>query len=168
MKKKLTLKEILVAYGFWRIIVPIIAFVIVMEVVEFYAIGTYSLLGKILTGCLVVTVIGIFFQLFQMGTLLYQYYMRKEVKSDMKTTVTLTRVYKKVASVVIAPKLLEGMTHEEIFDYLVEEYNFDEEELFANVLYEQVDFDEDSLPGVDTDRCDIYDKNDKQIYGGHL
>ncbi len=86
----------------------------------------------------------------------------------MKTTVTLTRVYKKAATVVVDPKLLEGMTREEIFIFLAEEHNFDEEELFANVEYEQVDFEEDSLPGVDTDRCDIYDKNDKQIYGGHL
>mgnify|MGYP003662677618 CR=1 FL=1 len=89
----------------------------------------------------------------------------------MKTIVTLTRLYAKTLEIEIDNTLLEGMDDEEISTYLMEDYDYgDEDILFDKVEAEQIDFPDDNgyIDGVDSDRYDIYDDNDKQTYGGHL
>jgi len=86
----------------------------------------------------------------------------------MKTKVTLTRVYKKVVTIEVDEKLLEGKTEEEIGEFLFG-YEFgNEDALFEKAEYQQISFNEDSLEEADTDRFDIYNKKGKQIYGGHM
>ena len=87
----------------------------------------------------------------------------------MKTTVTLTRVFKKEVTIGISKDLLKSMNEEQIQTFLMEEYKYEEEDkLFENAELVQIDFDEDSLNEADTDRFDIEDDDGNNIYGGHL
>ena len=87
----------------------------------------------------------------------------------MRATVTLTRVFKKEVVIEINKELLKGMDEEQIHDFLMEEYDYeDEDKLFENAELVQIDFNEDSLHEADTDRFDIEDDNGENIYGGHL
>ena len=83
----------------------------------------------------------------------------------MKTKVTLTRVFKKEVVIEVNKDLLKGMNEEQIHDFLIEEYDFGNE----NELFESAELVEISYIGeVDTDRFDIEDDNGKVVYGGHL
>lgn len=86
----------------------------------------------------------------------------------MKTIVTLTRAYYKQIEIVVDNNLLIDKTEEEIATYLMEEYEIpNEEELFDEAIMEGMKIrDEDNE--VDTDRFDIYNDDNSQIYGGHL
>lgn len=84
----------------------------------------------------------------------------------MKTTLTLTRVFKKELLIEVDEELIKGMSAEQIGTFLLEQ-SFDYNAEFEKAELEQIDFNEDSLNEADTDRFDIYD-NGKHIYGGHL
>jgi hypothetical protein len=88
---------------------------------------------------------------------------------EMKTIVSLTRVFKKEVTIEISKDLLKGMDEDQIQTFLMEEYEHeDEDKLFENAELVQIDFDEDSLNEADTDRFDIEDGNGNNIFGGHL
>jgi len=87
----------------------------------------------------------------------------------MKTTITLTRLFKKEVKIEVDKELLKGMDEEQIETFLMEDYNCaNEEELFDKAEFIQIDFDEDSLGEFDTNRFDIEDEKGNNIYGGHL
>ena len=87
----------------------------------------------------------------------------------MKTTVTLTRVFKKEVVIEVNKELLKGMDEEQIHTFLMKEYDYkDEDKLFENAELVQIGFNENSLNEADTDRFDIENDNGENIYGGHL
>lgn len=85
----------------------------------------------------------------------------------MITTVTLTKVFKKEVTIEIDQNLLKGKNEEEIVDFLREEYRYDDS-LFENAELIELEFTENSINNVDTDRFDIVNENGEHIYGGHL
>lgn len=87
----------------------------------------------------------------------------------MKTTITLTRLYKKEVVIEVNKDDLVGMTPEQIGESLMAHHDSDEDELFDEAELQPIEFQEE-VRGIDadTDRYDIYDDNGKQIYGGHL
>jgi len=85
------------------------------------------------------------------------------------TTVSLTKVYKKEIQIVVDQDLLKGMNEEQIQTFLMEEYEYeDEDKLFENAELVQIGFRQNSLNEADTDRFDIEDDNGNNVYGGHL
>ena len=85
-----------------------------------------------------------------------------------KTTVTLKRFYFKEVEIEIDTNFLNGKTDEEIADFLMEDYPYEEEEeLFENAELEELEIDSNGVIEEDTDRFDIYE-NGEQVYGGHL
>jgi len=80
----------------------------------------------------------------------------------MKTVLTLTRVYYKEVKIELDNSLLKGLSNEEIAEYLIGDYPYDEEES----LFSQAEL-QDGEPD-DEDRYDIYDDMGNQVYGGHL
>ena len=87
----------------------------------------------------------------------------------MKTTVTLKRFYFKEVEIEIDNELLEGMDHEEISTFLIEEafpFNKEDEEFDKSEL-QDLEIDHKGKISEDTDRYDIYE-GDEQVYGGHL
>ncbi len=90
---------------------------------------------------------------------------------NQKVTVTLSRFYFKELEITIDNELLKGMSHEEIADYLIEEWSpiddDNEDEAFAGAKLQHLEVDIGGTIHQDTDRYDIYENN-KQVFGGHL
>jgi len=83
----------------------------------------------------------------------------------MRTTVTLYRYFYKKVEFEIDSKETEGLTFKEIGNKLInEDIVFDSEQVHDAPLESF----EDAPLGEETDRFDIYDKEDNHIYGGHL
>ena len=77
---------------------------------------------------------------------------------------TITKVaYKQQSFDIEVPKEIKD---DEIYDYLVE--NAGEYEVDDTIEWERTfDYKEDDIPGVDSDRYDVY-RGGKQVMGGHL
>tara|TARA_Y100000004_G_C8870694_1_gene393148 strand:- start:189 stop:458 length:270 start_codon:yes stop_codon:yes gene_type:complete len=88
---------------------------------------------------------------------------------NQKVTVTLKRFYFKEVKIEVNNELLKGMNHEEISDYLIEEWShhYDEDALFDKAELDDLEVDIGGTIQEDTDRYDIYE-NGKQVFGGHL
>jgi len=88
---------------------------------------------------------------------------------NQKVTVTLSRFYFKELEITIDNELLKGMSHEEIADYLIEDWSYEltEDEAFAGAKLQHLEVDIGGTIHQDTDRYDIYENN-KQVFGGHL
>jgi len=88
----------------------------------------------------------------------------------MKTIVTLKRFYYKEIEIEINNSMLAGKDDEEISEYLMDGYPYyEKDELFDKASLEYLNTGGAETVGIeDTDRYDIYDDNNNQIYGGHL
>lgn len=82
----------------------------------------------------------------------------------MKATVTIYRYYYKTVEIEIDKDTTNGLTPEEIAEKLIDGAIVFDEELVHEAPLESLNDFED----IETDRYDIYDQKDKQIYGGHL
>ncbi len=88
-----------------------------------------------------------------------------------KVLISLTKLYKKELNFYVDPELIEGKSDEEIADYLMEVYDYQEkDELLEEQELESIDFPDNHgyIDGVDSDRYDVFDEKGKQTYGGHL
>ena len=85
-----------------------------------------------------------------------------------QVVLTLKRFYFKEVEIVVDDELIKGKTDEEISDFLIEDYPYEEEEeLFKNSELEELEINSNGAINEDTDRFDIYEDNE-QTYGGHL
>jgi len=83
----------------------------------------------------------------------------------MEVKVTLRRFYFKEVEITIDNELLKGMSHEEIGDYLIEEWSPIDD--FDGAKLHHLEVDIGGTIHQDTDRYDIYENN-KKVFGGHL
>ncbi len=85
----------------------------------------------------------------------------------MKTLVTITRTYKKELNFYVEEALLEGLTKEQIGDFMISDFEVpqEKEDLLQEQELEPSECNEDTEDG---DRYDIYDDKGILIYGGHL
>ena len=83
----------------------------------------------------------------------------------MKTIVTLKRFYYKEVEIEFPNSQLTNKSPEEIGDFIVNECTF---EAHREILFDDATLEYADEIEQDTDRYDIYDKDNNQIYGGHL